>query len=387
MKWAILNGWDEARTMYAFRLAMRGEAENWMNSVPQCDSLEDLLGKFRERFIGKTLVLTIIKEMARMEYDGGNTILGFLDKMAGLARRAKLPEDVLVALSLNAIPEKMAKLILLNSQGGLTWHNMYQSCGNLRSCKDNVKVMAINEGNSNDWKKQKRKRSLTCLLCGKPGHVVRTCNYNALNKRMSSEYKPGNSSECNAVTDDPANENKEIFEYSFVNIINTCHTTIISVNGNNIEALVDSGSMTNIIRAGYVVDKEIRPTKTRLRSAEGAYMKTVGECVKNIGVNEKKIRTRFVVCEGLEAKCILGMPFLKDNEVTMRFGKECSMEIGSGEKPALGYHRVITTVDKPVMTPLYKLGLQAENEASKIIEGYMKDKIIRPRIAPGVALL
>ncbi|KAF9743554.1 hypothetical protein NGRA_3586, partial [Nosema granulosis] len=137
-EWTILNGWDEARTMYAFRLAMRGEAENWMNSVPQCDSLEDLLGKFRERFIGKTLVLTIIKEMARMEYDGGNTILGFLDKMAGLARRAKLPEDVLVALSLNAIPEEMAKLILLNSQGGLTWHNMYQSCGNLRSCKDNV---------------------------------------------------------------------------------------------------------------------------------------------------------------------------------------------------------------------------------------------------------
>ncbi|KAF9761007.1 hypothetical protein NGRA_2905 [Nosema granulosis] len=98
---------------------MRGEAENWIISVARSDSLDELIGKSRKRFVLKTLVLTIIKDMAKMQYDGTNTILGFLDKMAGMAKRAKLLEDVLVALSLNAIPEEMGKLILLNWKAGL----------------------------------------------------------------------------------------------------------------------------------------------------------------------------------------------------------------------------------------------------------------------------
>lgn len=208
-EWSILNEWDEARTMYAFRLSMRGEAVNWINSVARYDSMEELIGKFRERFVGKTLVLTIIKDMAKMQYDGTDTILGFLDKMVGMARRAKLPEDVLVALSLNAIPEEMGKLILLNSKGGLAWDAMYQACGNLRSCKAEIKVMTVKEEEGKGWNKQKKK-GLTCLLCGKPGHVVRRCRYNSLNSGSLDEHRTGKVSECSIGRDEAVNDNKPV---------------------------------------------------------------------------------------------------------------------------------------------------------------------------------
>lgn len=165
-------------------------------------------------------------------------------------------------------------------------------------------------------------------------------------------------------------------------MINKCHTITISLNGNSIEALIDSGSMTNIIREEFVKDCRITQTKTRLRSAGRSYLRTAGECVLRIDVNEQVIPTSFVVCEKLEAKCILGMPFLWENKVTMKFGDTCSMEFGPEKTSQLGYHRVITTTNKPVMTPLYKLGLQAENEASKIIRVYLRDDIIRPSNSP-----
>lgn len=63
--------------MYAYKMGMQREAEVWINSIEPAVSWDDLITRFRERFVGKTVALTFIKELARMKYDHQETMLGF----------------------------------------------------------------------------------------------------------------------------------------------------------------------------------------------------------------------------------------------------------------------------------------------------------------------
>ncbi|EQB62364.1 pol polyprotein [Vairimorpha apis BRL 01] len=171
----LIKGWDGSKTMYSFRIRMRGEAELWINSIEPAVSWEDLVNRFRERFIGKTMALTMIKELAKMKYDYRETMLGFLDRIAGMARRASLPEDVKVAMALNALPEETGKLILLNTQGKLTWNGIYYACSNIRGCRPaEITIMSAKES-------EKRRKS-KCWLCKRYGHLIKECRFNTLAK-------------------------------------------------------------------------------------------------------------------------------------------------------------------------------------------------------------
>lgn len=63
--------------MYVFRLCLRGEAENWINSLGEVKTLDELVVKFKVRFVGKILVLSVIKDLARMKFEGDEFLLGF----------------------------------------------------------------------------------------------------------------------------------------------------------------------------------------------------------------------------------------------------------------------------------------------------------------------
>ncbi|KAF9760574.1 Transposon Ty3-I Gag-Pol polyprotein [Nosema granulosis] len=375
-EWAHINKWDEERTIYAFRLSMRGEAENWVNSMTEIETLDELVEKFRERFIGKTQVLTVIKDMAKMSYDGAETVLGFLDKMAGMARRANLPEEVLVALSLNALPDEMGKLILLNAQGGLTWSNMYQACGNLRSCKSSTPpmVMAVNQMKPQQWKKRDM-RDIDCFVCGKKGHYAKTCSQSVWNRKKNNLRVY----ECDAVKEDDEamSQNKFVQEY-LVNYVNECHIIQIIIGRKSIRALIDSGSMANIICKSVVDDVETNKTDIRLRTADGTPLDVLGTIRLPIWVEDRRLETEFYVCRGVKAKCILGVPFLRENQVTLTFGETCKLKFTEEKKGSIGTHRIKTITDQPVCTPLYKLGLEAEQKAAEIIQEYKKENIIRP---------
>jgi hypothetical protein len=56
------------------------------------------------------------------------SVLNYLDKMRGWARRARLPDDLLVALVLNGLPEWLGNSLLLNARANLSWVFVYTSC-------------------------------------------------------------------------------------------------------------------------------------------------------------------------------------------------------------------------------------------------------------------
>jgi hypothetical protein len=69
--------------------------------------------------------------------------MNYLDVMKGWSKRAGLPDEVLVALTLNGLPENLANSLLLNSRCVLTWEFIYSSCEVLKFRARQVRVLWV----------------------------------------------------------------------------------------------------------------------------------------------------------------------------------------------------------------------------------------------------
>lgn len=91
--------------------------------------------------------------------------------------------------------------------------------------------------------------------------------------------------------------------------------------------------MANIIQASLLKYKEIRGTNLNLIGSNGSDLKVIGKINKKILVEGQSIVVEFFVCKKLEAKCILGIPFSKQNNVILKFGGEnCDVTLQSEQK-------------------------------------------------------
>ncbi|EQB62366.1 retrotransposon ty3-gypsy subclass [Vairimorpha apis BRL 01] len=137
--------------------------------------------------------------------------------------------------------------------------------------------------------------------------------------------------------------------------------------------------MANIIEVGLLTTKNIIKTDVNLVGANGSNLEVLGKVKKLIRVGKLSVMTDFFVCKKLGTKCILGIPFLKQNRATLKFGEgKCEVRLGSEQTRRLGCHRIKTKSQNPICVPLYRLGPEKEIEASKIVDQYLKEGIIRP---------
>ena len=115
--------------------------------------------------------------------------------------------------------------------------------------------------------------------------------------------------------------NKNTLIYLFSTSILSCPKLDIQVDGVECRALVDSGAMANIIEVGLLTTKNIIKTDVNLVGANGSNLEVLGKVKKLIRVGKLSVMTDFFVCKKLETKCILGIPFLKQNRATLKFGE------------------------------------------------------------------
>jgi hypothetical protein len=108
----IVNRWNEIQMLCYFRLALRGAVASWINTEDPAESWNELIKKFRELFVDNGNEMTIIKDMIKMEFNGEESLLGFLDRINGLSKRVGLTEDVLIAMTIQNLSDDMGKLII-----------------------------------------------------------------------------------------------------------------------------------------------------------------------------------------------------------------------------------------------------------------------------------
>lgn len=378
-----MNDWNESKTVFCFKMGLREEARDWVSAISAALTLDELLRQFRMRFVGRTTCLTYIKKMANNAYAGGS-IMNYLDKMKGWSKRAGLPDEVLVALVLNGLPETLANSLLLNSRGCLGWDFVYSSCEGVE-IKGNMKEIGTEYNVVNKiGNRGKQVKNGACYRCGKFGHFSRNCR---AKKNTTAEIQ--RTSMINEDNNDKMNEKDSInneFIYSLCFENTKCPVFNIKVKNYSCKCLLDTGSTVNIIHPRLIDISKIQKKKIYLKTANGKYMKTMGVTKTGIEVDNKKIETNFIVSPEISIEVILGVPFFRDNKISIHYN-DSKWELSFSDKvnkknSSIGMHYIRTKTTEPVVSGLYRLGNKHEAAASEIITKYLKEGIIRKSTSP-----
>ena len=120
--------WSEFQTKIAFKLSLEGEALVWSRALDSDIAFRDLEMMFLARFIPPNNTVVCITELAEATQNIGESLLGFLDRMRGIAAKGKLPMDVLLAMALKALPKSLSNKLVICPEG-INWDTLYKLCG------------------------------------------------------------------------------------------------------------------------------------------------------------------------------------------------------------------------------------------------------------------
>jgi len=191
-EYAAAIGWSDCQKVIAFKLALRGEAGIWLQTQEFNKSLESQEVDFIKRFQPANSIVKCITELAEVVMQPGKSLLAFLDRMKMIALRGQLPENVLLAMALKALPVEMVNRLVIAPEG-LTWEFLRQTCsvwmddhgdgesnGTEMFCDGGRKEESVSQkrGNSKEWRKDAPKRGRTetipfkghCMFCDRIGH-------------------------------------------------------------------------------------------------------------------------------------------------------------------------------------------------------------------------
>ncbi|KAF9754360.1 Transposon Ty3-I Gag-Pol polyprotein, partial [Nosema granulosis] len=395
MEMGRLNEYSEGKLLLIFKMSLKKEAKDWITAQPVGLSLNELLERFRERFISNMLLKVNLEKLAGLKYTEGS-ILNYLDRMAGLAREGNVPEQVLIAFVLNGLPNNVTNSVLINNKEGLTWEYIYTSLRNIKmmNCEINQSTplscesIEISAVRTNTRGKSKKQSKIRCFIRNQQGHVVSQCRFNSF-RNSSNKFRQVNEiSKSHAEGDNNGGNyddlNKFIFNYGVLSKDkdkSTVKTAILVDSNKRVNVLLDSGADINLIRPEVLPRKSVLAReKRRLLAANHSTINVIGLIRLKLKIEGYVFEDDFVVTRDIGIPCIIGHTLLDKYKICLQFGNGKvdieSKEILKGN--SIGYHRIDTGDSKPIMTQLYKLGGINEEAASKIIKNYIDQGIIRP---------
>lgn len=111
-----------------FKISLIGEARRWVDSQERTKTLNELYVGFMQRFTPANYQIAMVSELSEMNIQQGESLLSFLDRMKGVALRGDLPDTLLVAMALKALPRFITNKLVVTGDG-FTWNQLYGLCG------------------------------------------------------------------------------------------------------------------------------------------------------------------------------------------------------------------------------------------------------------------
>lgn len=205
--------------------------------------------------------------------------MSFLDKAKGISLRGGVPEQVLLALALRALPKDLASRLIMWGQShgnGLTWDTMYDACNQWEITglisHTPVEVNEVTSGHRYPRQGQrpgglKRK----CSFCEKSGHSTDNCFKLRDWKRGQHGVNQNTAEQAARGQDDSNHPNKGPTIYSSSSLGRSLKRpmAIINTSWRQCSALIDTGSDLNLIRSDIIKSKKWQPSELTIRNANG----------------------------------------------------------------------------------------------------------------------
>ncbi len=302
---------DEKSSLLFFKMSLEGEASTWLQTLPKEISFDDLCHEFRVRWSTKNKTLSAINELADAKLEKFSDYMCFLDYMVSVGNKGKLPENIIIANILRALPVNIGEKILYNEEN-LSISRLYSFLGNLKIRKEEEKIDFCNPILNKDKKTER-----FCIYCSKKGHTANYCF--ELKKKFKNKKQ-----NVHCIKKEDEENKKFIYVFLFNNKLPV--RKYIFNQKIELNVLLDTGCYLNLINSKYVRDSQIKKSKIILKNANSSPIRVLGS-VENVSilVEGKEYSPNLIVVEDLCVDAILGFKFLSEN----KFRLNCSKKFGT----------------------------------------------------------
>jgi hypothetical protein len=360
-EYITLMGYNEPQAKILFKLAMEGDALDWVRTQ-RCDiGYPELVQNFRKRFLAADKTLKAIKALAALRIENGETPKHFLDRARLAAIQGGISDDILMAMILNAIPETSASQIMLaRGTESLNWERFYQLCSNLQTNQLGVSLVV------NAVSREQAHRRW-CKFCSVKGHATDDC-YSL--ERYVRERKKKVKGVRTIGAEEPTEETEsqiKLIHSSFC-IKSKIPLATVRLFGKELKALIDSGAEINMIKRKHVpLGTRIEKTTLGLVAANGSKIPIHG-MIKNVEttIDDRSYKAHYLVSDSITKDCIIGSEFLIQNNITVHYGSS------TRDKRC---HRIVTGNTPPVAIKGYRHGPNLEVEIRSQVHKLLADAL------------
>jgi len=344
-EYAIAIGWSDLQRVVAFKLALKGDAGVWIQKRGSGESLEELEAAFIKRFRPANFRVRCITELAEAAKQPGESLRALLDRMKVIALRGELPETVLLAMVLKALPVGMANALAITYES-LTWETLCQVCSIWMVTQEKREIASscfaisrerleehagINKyccskrwaGRRHRMERQSKKcytreesRAETtpfrgkCVFCGTFGHKAIRCEeLKRLRKNQQGEcmvvQQASMMKESICLCSDKSGAERPMIP--------------VSIQGRRLHALCDTGSSLSLLDSSVVLGLKLEKAKSKITTANGCDVEVIGKVTIPVSIGQTSSMVEFVVCKGLVQECVFGSDFMKLHGTRIKF--------------------------------------------------------------------
>ncbi len=232
----------------------------------------------------------------------------FLDFMLSTGRKGNLPDDVIIANILRALPENIGEKVLYTDDN-LTIKKLYSFLSNLK-----IKKEEDLEKFCNQVVKKDNKNDRFCIFCSTKGHTANYCF--KLKKRFKEKKQKVNL--INEVSEENESKENKKFYYLFTMGSNLPIVKCLFNNNKMLNVLFDTGCYWNLINSKHVSNLKLDKISIQLKGANSLPISVKGK-LKNFSVvvNDTTYKVDFIVVENICVDMILGFKFLCENKLSI----------------------------------------------------------------------
>lgn len=379
---AMIMGWTELHKFVFARKSLKGLAKLFIQSESNINTYDSLKKALLKEFSATLTSAQVHQMLAKRKISRNGSVEEYFLKMRELANRSKIEDASLMQYVIDGITDDVRNKVVLFGATTMTEFKQKLKIYNEIKSKVESRSQTANETNSSysgtkpktkEFNKREEK-SIRCNNCGGQGHFSKDCRNRDKGVKCFACQKFGHkANECKEKS--AKEEIKKPVCFTETEEPNGTYLQI-NIGKHTINALVDTGSSVNLIKASEYLrsnPKQLESETIKLSGIGANEIATVGSFKTTIEVNGLvgEIEMHVVPDTAMPPPMVIGRDFLKDYDVNISDGEITALH---RTETSFKHNDTITEIsmqaDILIENEIYVMNSENRKEVENLIEEY-----------------